>query len=67
MPEDFIPSYFENNPDEIIAHRSIFFNFDDLYAIIKNMQKSKDKLFINEKTKRLEIVFQNITKKKYIE
>ena len=66
LPEDFTPSYFEDNPDEVIAHRSIFFNFDDLYVIIKNMNKFKDKLFINEKTKRLEIVFQNITRKNHI-
>ena len=67
LPEDFRPSYFEDYPDEVIAHRSIFFSFDDLYIIIQNMNKIKDKLFINEKTKRLEIVFNKIIQKNNME
>lgn len=40
--------YFLDNPEEIINHCSIFFCFDDLYALINAMNNCEDKLFVNE-------------------
>ena len=58
----FKPSYFRDHPDEIIFHRSMLFCFDDFYVLMQNMDKSKDKLFINENTKIIETIFNKINK-----
>ena len=60
--KDFKPDYFKEHPDEIIYYRTIFFCFDDLYALIQNINKCKDKLFINENRKIIEIIFNKINK-----
>ena len=67
IPEDNNPNYFENNPDEIIFHRSIFFTFEDFYLIIQNMKKNKDKIFINENSKQIEQFLNKILQKNYTE
>lgn len=67
LDENFRPSFFDDNPDEDIFYRAIFFNIDDLFIIIQNMQKFKEKLFVNENTKKLEKIFDKITQKNYFE
>ena len=46
LPDDYEYDYFKENPDEVICHRSICFNLDDISCLIKNMNKCK-KLFEN--------------------
>lgn len=60
----FKPSYFVDNPDEIINHRSIFFCHDDLCALIDAMNNCKDKLFVNKNPniKILETAFNRLAK-----
>jgi len=41
-------SYFKENPEEGIFHRSICFSFDDLYVLLKNMKVLKEELFPND-------------------
>ena len=67
VPEDNHPYYFVNYPDEIIFHRSIFFTFEDFYLIIQNVKKNKDKIFINENSKKIEKIFNKIIQKNYTE
>ena len=49
LEENYNYSYFEENDDEVMLHRSICFNLDNIKSLIKNMSKSKDKLFSNGK------------------
>ena len=67
LEKNFRPSYFEDYPHEIIFHRSIFFNINDLYLVIQNMKKYKEKIFVDEKTKIIEAIFNKITQKNYFE
>ena len=66
LSEDFRPSYFVDHPDEIFLHRSILFCFDDLCAIINNMNRNKKILFEKCKTKYLETTFNKIIQKNNI-
>ena len=50
LPNDFEYNYFKENPDEVVFHRSICFSIDDLSVLLSNMEKSKSKLFNNEKS-----------------
>ena len=45
LPENYKYDYFNENPDEIISHRSICFSISDTNCIIKNMGKCKNILF----------------------
>ena len=49
LDENFQYDYFKENPDEIMFHRSICFNLHDISAILNNLDKCKDKIFINDK------------------
>ena len=66
LSKDFRPSYFVDHPDEIFLHRSILFCFDDLSAIINNMNNNKKILFESCKTKYLETTFNKIIQKNNI-
>ena len=44
-------NYFAENPEEGIFHRSICFNSNDLFMILKNMKHSKDLIFSEESSK----------------
>ena len=48
LDENFQYDYFKENPDEIMYHRSICFNLHDISAILNNLDKCKDKIFIND-------------------
>ena len=60
LSNDFIFDYFNENPEEIVLHRSICFSVDDLLILTSNMEKHKDKLF-SEKNKNKNISFLQIT------
>ena len=49
LPNDFVFDYFNENPDEVVFHRSICFSLDDLLVLISNMDKCKDILFVDKK------------------
>ena len=53
LPNDFEFNYFDENPEEIVFHRSLCFSIDDLYVLISNMEKCQDKLFTNKNDKNL--------------
>ena len=48
LPEDFKFNYFNENPDEIIFHRSICFTIDDVSAIIKTIGLNKEMYFTDQ-------------------
>ena len=49
LDDNYNYSYFDENDDEVMLHRSICFNLDNINSLIKNMNKNKDKLFSNGK------------------
>ena len=48
LPEDFKFNYFNENPDEIIFHRSICFTIDDVSTIIKTIGLNKEMYFTDQ-------------------
>ena len=48
LPGDFKFNYFNENPDEIIFHRSICFTIDDVSAIIKTIGLNKEMYFTDQ-------------------
>ena len=63
IEDNFKFNYFEDNEDEVMFHISICYNLDDICCLIKNMNKNKNKLFINEKTKKLEKTLERLSNK----
>ena len=45
LEKDFKYDYFDENPDEIISHRSICFNIHDIHCILDNMKKNESEIF----------------------
>ena len=45
LSKDYKYNYFNENQDEIIFHRSICFTLKDIFFLINNMDKNKEKLF----------------------
>ena len=62
LDENFHYDYFRENPDEVMFHRSICFNLNDISAILSNIDKCKDKLFKNDTSG---IIFQKSFEKLY--
>ena len=64
LTNDFKFDYFNENPEEVIFHRSICFSVDDLFVLLSNMDKCKDKLFVDKNTDKtvsyLEITLEKI-------
>ena len=50
LPSDYEYDYFKENPDEVINHRSICFNIEQVNALLNVMNKYKDKIFVNPKS-----------------
>lgn len=48
LPEDFKFNYFNENPNEIIFHRSICFTIDDVSAIIRTIGLNKEMYFTDQ-------------------
>ena len=48
LDENYQYNYFIENPDEIIFHRSICFNLNDISALLNSLDKCKDKIFIDD-------------------
>jgi len=63
LPDNYEYDYFKENPDEVLCHRSIFFNLFQVKTIIKTLNQLKDKIFISPKTKKLEITLKKLNYK----
>ena len=50
LPEDYKYDFFQENPDEMINHRSICFRIDDINSIVKIIGLN-EKIFFNDKKK----------------
>ena len=50
LPANYEFDYFVENPDEVIYHRSICFNLEQVKALLVTMDKSKDKIFSNKQS-----------------
>ena len=53
LPDNFEYNYFNENPDQVVFHRSICFKMDDLYYLIKNMKNCSDILFDEKDNKKV--------------
>ena len=45
LPEDFKYNYFKENPDEVISHRAVCYNLEDISSLLNSMNKCKKILF----------------------
>ena len=45
LPEDYNYEYFNENPEQLISHKSICFTLNDLSYLLKNMNKCQNILF----------------------
>ena len=63
LPQDYEFNYFKENPDEVITHRSIFFNLAQVKVIIMTLNKFKNKIFTSKKTSGLEKTVEKLTYK----
>lgn len=45
LPENFTYDYFKENPDEIICHRSICFNINDIACLLENVHNCRKIFF----------------------
>ena len=48
LDDNFQYDFFKENPDEIMFHRSICFNLNDISSLLNSLDKCKDKIFIND-------------------
>ena len=60
LNDDYKYNYLEENKDDILFHNSICFTIDDLYVLIKNINKSKDKILKENDNNELEILIKKI-------
>ena len=54
LPSDYKYDYFKENPDEVINFRSIFFNLEQVEALVQTMNASKGEIFKVRKNIRIE-------------
>ena len=60
MSGTFIKYEEEKGDYSVVFHRSICFSVDDLLCLITNMDKCKDKLFVRDTMKFLQITFEKL-------
>ena len=63
LSDDYKYDYFKENPDEVLCHRSIFFNLFQVRTIIKTLNKLKDKIFTSPKSEELETILEKLNSK----
>jgi len=51
LPSDYVYDYFIENPEEVINHRSICYNLSQVKVLLNIMEKNKNEIFKEEKTK----------------
>ena len=66
LPEDYKYDYFKENPNKTILYRNICFNIDELYSLVINSEKCKEKLSIIEQKvlSKFKIYIKNLEKLK---
>ena len=69
VEEVILPDFINGNKDikeimdkEPFIQKSLCFNFEELYALVINISQNKEKLFVDESTKLMKIVFSKIDK-----
>ena len=60
LPKDFKLKYFEENPEEIINHRSICFTIDDISAIMRTIELKKEFYFNDIGNKGLQKTYEKL-------
>ena len=60
LPNDFAFDYFNENPDEVVFHRSICFSLDDLLVLLSNMEKCQDIIFTSKSSLPLQKTFEKL-------
>ena len=63
LPNNFKYDYFEQNKDELINFRSIFFNINDALALINGMNKCQTEIFKNPGTDLFKKTYEKLTSK----
>ena len=53
LPSDYEYDYFKENQDQVIIHRSMCFNLEQMKVILQTMETSKDKIFNNPQAEKL--------------
>ena len=48
LPEDYEYDFFKENPNKNILYRNICFNVEELYSLVMNSEKCKDKISIDK-------------------
>ena len=69
LAEDFEYNYFQENPEEVVFHKSACFTAEDLYLIIELMEKNSKYIFpknktLNEEELKLQKTFEKLSSKK---
>ena len=63
LPSDFEYNYFQQNKDELINFRSIFFNIHEALALINTMENCSSEIFEYPDTNNLKKVFEKLKSK----
>ena len=69
LPEDFEYNFFQENPDEVVFHKSACFTVEDIYLIIELMEKNSKNIFpknknLNEEELKLKKTFEKLSSRK---
>ena len=67
LEENYIYNYFDENKGELMIHRSICYNLDEISSLINNMNKNRKILFANKKYINLEKTLDKLAKKNNME
>ena len=66
LNEDFNYDYFEENEDDIIIYNSICFSVDNIYTLVKNLEKGKEGILKAITNKDLKKIIEKLTNIEYI-
>ena len=61
LEENYKYNYFDENEDEVISHRSVCYNLDNISVLLKNVDKCKDIIFSNGENKHLFKTFEKLS------
>ena len=64
LDKNFKYDYFQENPDEVISHRSICCNINEINCLLETVDKCKDKLFTECPNFKLQKTFEKLYSKK---
>ena len=67
LEKNYVYNYFDENEGEVMFHRSICYNLDEISALINNMDKNRKILFANKEYINLEKTLDKLIKKNNME